>query len=234
MAFLASQLASELLPGDCYCLYGDVGAGKSAFSRAFVRAAAGDPGLPVPSPTYLLQNTYETHGQPPVHHFDLYRLSGERELQRLELRRAMAGAVCLFEWAERLQSQTPSDRLALHISIMEEGNEAGAASSSLLPGSRNKAQANVVSSREEGTAAVQGGQEAGMFEELEGGEEEGEEEWDLYSDQRCRRVELEGHGDLWRGRLLRLGEAITASTAARESGLVLFGWGSVGKEDEYR
>ena len=45
--------------GDCYFLHGPVGAGKSAFSRAFVRAAADDPRLPVPSPTYLLVNTYD-------------------------------------------------------------------------------------------------------------------------------------------------------------------------------
>jgi len=51
MGALASLLASELRPGDCYCLYGDVGAGKSVFSRAFIRAAADDPDLPVPSPT---------------------------------------------------------------------------------------------------------------------------------------------------------------------------------------
>lgn len=41
--------------GDVYCLHGDVGAGKSVFSRAYIRAAAGDPLLNVPSPTYLLQ-----------------------------------------------------------------------------------------------------------------------------------------------------------------------------------
>ncbi len=44
-----------LQAGDVYCLHGDVGAGKSVFSRAFIRAAAGDPLLNVPSPTYLLQ-----------------------------------------------------------------------------------------------------------------------------------------------------------------------------------
>ena len=53
MGVLASHLAAELQPGDCYCLYGDVGAGKSVFSRAFIRAAAEDPELPVPSPTYV-------------------------------------------------------------------------------------------------------------------------------------------------------------------------------------
>lgn len=44
-----------LCAGDVYCLYGEVGAGKSVFSRAFIRTAARDPSLTVPSPTYLLQ-----------------------------------------------------------------------------------------------------------------------------------------------------------------------------------
>ncbi|KAK9825646.1 hypothetical protein WJX81_004482, partial [Elliptochloris bilobata] len=56
---LAGILAQERIAGDCYCLLGVVGAGKSAFSRAFVRAAAGDEDLPVPSPTYLLQSIYD-------------------------------------------------------------------------------------------------------------------------------------------------------------------------------
>jgi hypothetical protein len=57
MGRLAALLVHEggLQAGDVYCLYGDVGAGKSVFSRAFIRAAAGDLTLNVPSPTYLLQ-----------------------------------------------------------------------------------------------------------------------------------------------------------------------------------
>jgi hypothetical protein len=49
--------------GDVICLHGDVGAGKSAFSRAFVRAVARDPYLEVPSPTYLLQQIYGGAGR---------------------------------------------------------------------------------------------------------------------------------------------------------------------------
>ena len=58
-ASLAAALASAAVTPAAVCLYGDVGAGKSAFARAFVRAAAGDDELPVPSPTYLLHNVYD-------------------------------------------------------------------------------------------------------------------------------------------------------------------------------
>eukprot|EP00967_Tisochrysis_lutea_P084511 scaffold118167_cov19-Tisochrysis_lutea.AAC.1 len=59
---LAALLVQKggLQAGDVYCLHGDVGAGKSVFSRAFIRAAAGDPMLTVPSPTYLLQDVHPT------------------------------------------------------------------------------------------------------------------------------------------------------------------------------
>lgn len=58
-ALLATLLSSKRKRGDVLLLYGDVGAGKSAFSRAFIRAAAGDDELPVPSPTFLLHNVYD-------------------------------------------------------------------------------------------------------------------------------------------------------------------------------
>lgn len=47
--------------GVVICLDGDLGAGKTALSRGFVRAATGDWSLPVTSPTYLLSNTYKTN-----------------------------------------------------------------------------------------------------------------------------------------------------------------------------
>ena len=131
MALLAQQLSSQLHPGDCYCLYGEVGAGKSAFSRAFIRAASQDDTMPVTSPTYLLQNIYDEHGDPPIHHFDLYRLvpagsssgasSGisEKDMQRLSLEESFREAVSLVEWAERIQGQEPAERLAVHISVLD-------------------------------------------------------------------------------------------------------------------
>lgn len=98
---LALFFASSLEAGDCYLLQGDVGAGKSFFSRTFIRAASNDEDATVPSPTYLLQNTYAT--SPPVHHFDLYRLeSSEKDLERLNLGGSFSEAVSLIEWPERL------------------------------------------------------------------------------------------------------------------------------------
>ena len=52
---VAAMLASDAGRGDVLCLHGEVGAGKSALSRAYVRAVCGDPYVEVPSPTFLLQ-----------------------------------------------------------------------------------------------------------------------------------------------------------------------------------
>lgn len=114
---LAAWLAQDVQPGDCYCLYGSVGAGKSVFSRAFIRAVSQDEGLEVPSPTYLLKNVYDEHGEPPVHHYDLYRIAGTAiELQKIGMQESLQSAVSLIEWPERLQKGLPPQYLAVRIS----------------------------------------------------------------------------------------------------------------------
>jgi hypothetical protein len=80
---LAALFSRDRKPGDCFLFYGDVGVGKSTFrhdsplqlawrawphatcgtcSRAYIRSVAEDPFLQVPSPTFLLKNTYELEG----------------------------------------------------------------------------------------------------------------------------------------------------------------------------
>ena len=56
---IARALARDARVGDVVCLHGDVGAGKSVLSRAFVRAVTRDPTMEVPSPTFLLQQVYD-------------------------------------------------------------------------------------------------------------------------------------------------------------------------------
>mmetsp|Transcript_38416 Transcript_38416/g.72051 ORF Transcript_38416/g.72051 Transcript_38416/m.72051 type:complete len:249 (+) Transcript_38416:60-806(+) len=76
--------------GDCLCLFGSVGAGKSTFSRAFIRDLTGDDELTVASPTFMLKLIYDEHQGPPVHHFDLYRLSGPEDFKNLQLAKSFS------------------------------------------------------------------------------------------------------------------------------------------------
>ncbi|MCA3381304.1 MAG: tRNA (adenosine(37)-N6)-threonylcarbamoyltransferase complex ATPase subunit type 1 TsaE [Roseomonas sp.] len=110
---LAARLAPMLRPGDAVLLNGPLGAGKSAFARALLRAATGDPRLEVPSPTFTLVQSYDLPACP-AHHFDLYRLSGPEGLAELGWEEAREGIV-LVEWPERLGPLAPRDALRIHL-----------------------------------------------------------------------------------------------------------------------
>ena len=110
---LAARLAPLLRHGDAVLLEGPLGAGKSAFARALLRAATGDPALEVPSPTFTLVQSYDLPAGP-AHHFDLYRLSGPAGLAELGWDEAREGIV-LVEWPERLGLLAPPEALRIHL-----------------------------------------------------------------------------------------------------------------------
>ncbi|MDO5632350.1 MAG: tRNA (adenosine(37)-N6)-threonylcarbamoyltransferase complex ATPase subunit type 1 TsaE [Paracoccus sp. (in: a-proteobacteria)] len=107
VAAIARMLAGVMPPGRVLLLDGAVGAGKTHFARAFIRARQGDAAEDVPSPTFTLVQTYDTPlGE--VWHADLYRLGDVSELDELGLDEAMAGgATCLIEWPDRLEAAPP-------------------------------------------------------------------------------------------------------------------------------
>lgn len=108
---LARRLAVVLRPGDVVALHGDLGAGKTAFARALIRALVGDEGEEVPSPTFTLVQTYALPDAT-VWHFDLYRLSEANEVIELGWEEARQGIV-LVEWPDRLGPLLPADRFDL-------------------------------------------------------------------------------------------------------------------------
>ncbi|MFV0408475.1 MAG: tRNA (adenosine(37)-N6)-threonylcarbamoyltransferase complex ATPase subunit type 1 TsaE [Paracoccus sp. (in: a-proteobacteria)] len=97
---LARAIAGELAAGDTLLLDGPVGAGKSHFSRALIRARLENPAEDVPSPTFTLVQTYES--DPPVWHADLYRLTDPAEVDELGLTDALPDAIALIEWPDRM------------------------------------------------------------------------------------------------------------------------------------
>ena len=109
---LAARLAAQGRPGDAVLLQGPLGAGKSAFARAFLRAWAGDPRLEVPSPSFTLVQAYERADGTTAWHFDLYRLSGPAEVPELGWDEARQG-IALVEWPDRLGHLTPEGALTL-------------------------------------------------------------------------------------------------------------------------
>jgi len=111
---LAARLTGLARPGDAILLEGPLGAGKTAFARAFLRALSGDPGLEVPSPTFTLVQSYATP-RLTVSHFDLWRLDGPGGLAELGWDDAREGVV-LVEWPDRLGALRPHDALTIHFS----------------------------------------------------------------------------------------------------------------------
>ena len=114
---LAARVAALARPGDAILLTGPLGAGKTAFARAFLRAATGDRRLDVPSPSFTLVQSYDT-GIGAVHHYDLWRLGGPAALAELGWDEAR-GDIVLVEWPERLGTLRPADALVITLALGE-------------------------------------------------------------------------------------------------------------------
>ncbi|HEV3489771.1 MAG TPA: tRNA (adenosine(37)-N6)-threonylcarbamoyltransferase complex ATPase subunit type 1 TsaE [Reyranella sp.] len=120
---LGTALAKRLRSRDVVALQGGLGVGKTTLARAILRAAAGDPALIVPSPTFTLVEIYDT----PVGvfwHFDLYRLEAPEQVFELGWEEARADGVALVEWAERLGTLLPRERLTVTLAMEGDGRRA--------------------------------------------------------------------------------------------------------------
>lgn len=106
-------------PGDVIILRGPLGAGKTALTQAVARGIGVDPQIYVTSPTFTLLHEYQ--GRIPLYHMDLYRLSGEDEVESLGLAEYFSGSgVTVIEWPERLGSLMPAERLEIELVISGE------------------------------------------------------------------------------------------------------------------
>lgn len=119
---LGATLAARLKPGDVVGLQGDLGAGKTTLARAIIRAAADDPDLIVPSPTFTLVEVYDTPNGP-YWHFDLYRLENPEQVYELGWEEALAEGIVLLEWPERLGPLLPR-HLGVTLEVAGDGRRA--------------------------------------------------------------------------------------------------------------
>ena len=112
---LAEDIAFALKGGDVMALKGDLGAGKTTFARALIRAISGAKDLEIPSPTFTLVQSYSA-GRFDVAHFDLYRLEAPEELHELGLDHSLNNGVAIIEWPERAAGLLPDDQFVVRIS----------------------------------------------------------------------------------------------------------------------
>lgn len=122
---LGVSLARALLPGLSIHLHGDLGAGKTALTRALLHAA-GHAGT-VKSPTYTLSEPYRVtlDGQPVnVIHYDLYRMGSPEEFLDAGFREDFDGHnICIVEWPEKAEGVLPPPDLSVTLDVAGDGRD---------------------------------------------------------------------------------------------------------------
>lgn len=102
---LGEKLAKKLTPGTVLAYRGELGAGKTAFTRGLARGLGYTD--PVTSPTYTIVNEY-LGGRLPLFHFDMYRLSSAEDLWDIGWEDYLdRGGVCAVEWSENVAEALP-------------------------------------------------------------------------------------------------------------------------------
>jgi len=106
----AGRLAAAARAGEVYCLVGELGAGKTAFSRGFARGL----GItsPITSPTFAIVNEYK--GRLPLYHFDVYRITHLAEMDDTGYEDYFYGSgVTLVEWADMVGELWPQGAIVV-------------------------------------------------------------------------------------------------------------------------
>lgn len=110
---LGKRLGKTAQRGDIYALVGDLGVGKTVFSKGFAEGLAIDE--VISSPTFTLINEYQG-GRLPLYHFDIYRIEEAEELDAIGFQDYIYGdGVCLVEWANRTPEIFPEHTVWIKI-----------------------------------------------------------------------------------------------------------------------
>ncbi|MCA9564215.1 MAG: tRNA (adenosine(37)-N6)-threonylcarbamoyltransferase complex ATPase subunit type 1 TsaE [Myxococcales bacterium] len=119
---IGEVLAGLLIPGDVIGLDADLGGGKTCLTRGLVRGVDPQNSVRVSSPTYAIVNVYITN--PPVLHFDLYRVESIEDLETTGYWESseMADSIVVIEWIQRLDDAATS--LSWRVSIVSHSGEA--------------------------------------------------------------------------------------------------------------
>lgn len=110
---IGKKMAENAVSGQIYCLDGDLGVGKTVFSKGFACGL----GItePVTSPTFTLVNEYE-EGRLPLYHFDVYRIGCPDEMEEIGYEEYFYGnGVCLVEWSELIAELIPPEAYRITI-----------------------------------------------------------------------------------------------------------------------
>ena len=110
---IGRKLADTVRPGEIYTLNGDLGVGKTVFTKGL--AAGLGITEPVTSPTFTILQEYDS-GRLPLYHFDVYRIGDPEEMEEIGYEDYFFGqGICLIEWAELIEELIPEEAIAVYI-----------------------------------------------------------------------------------------------------------------------
>ncbi|MBR5372238.1 MAG: tRNA (adenosine(37)-N6)-threonylcarbamoyltransferase complex ATPase subunit type 1 TsaE [Oscillospiraceae bacterium] len=117
---IAKQLGKTLRKGDCVAMLGNMGAGKTTFTRGLCEGI----GLPdmVSSPTFALVNEYHAEGCISVYHFDMYRVTSPEALESTGFwDYPLSDGIFVIEWAENIMDSLPEN--CIRVTLTGSGDE---------------------------------------------------------------------------------------------------------------
>ena len=112
---LGAKIAAVLRGNEMIALFGDLGAGKTAFTRGLCKGLDISDG--VSSPTFAIVNVY--NGRFPVYHFDMYRIADADDLFATGYYDYIGNGVIVIEWSENIESEPESDAIRIRIGKTE-------------------------------------------------------------------------------------------------------------------
>lgn len=116
---LGTFIGKHLSPGDIIALTGELGSGKTQFTRGLAYGLGVSKNDYITSPSYTIINEYQ--GKFPLYHFDLYRLDGVEQIRELGYEEYFYGSgVCVIEWGEKFAGYFPFEHMAIEMKSREE------------------------------------------------------------------------------------------------------------------
>lgn len=109
---LGFDMGKKAKEGEVYCLNGDLGVGKTIFTKGFAKGLGIDENIT--SPTYTLVNEY--NGEFKFYHFDVYRINDAEEMEEIGFDEYIySDAIVLIEWSDKIKELLPENIIKIHI-----------------------------------------------------------------------------------------------------------------------
>lgn len=117
---IAADLAEKTKGNAVFCLYGNLGSGKTTFTQGFAKALGVRNNIP--SPTFVLIRQYQLNDERILYHVDLYRLGDKDDVKGLGLSEIMKEkkTIIVIEWAEKAKNLLPEKRIDIFFEYLDD------------------------------------------------------------------------------------------------------------------